>query len=235
MLLAGCNSTQSESQSPPERATLRQAPAVQTSYVAIIGDSYTAGSAMGGRGQQSWPAIAVAQLRESGVNVTPITGAAAVAGYISRGHNQAGTFADQVGKVVGANDQLVILFGSRNDELAPAEQLESAVRHTLSEAKLKAPKAKFLVISPIWAKGDPSPGILQSRDILRSEAESIGATFVDTIADRWFMDRPDLIGSDGQHPTDDGHRYMAQNIAPIIAELLPPPPPAASTSATPGS
>ena len=48
-----------------------------------------------------------------------------------------------------------------------------------------------------------------------------GATFVDPIAERWFVDRPDLIGRDGVHPTDAGHAYMADKIAPLIGAELP--------------
>ncbi|MDT4998170.1 MAG: hypothetical protein QOK12_275, partial [Mycobacterium sp.] len=49
----------------------------------------------------------------------------------------------------------------------------------------------------------------------------IGATWIDPIAERWFVGRPDLIGADGVHPTDAGHAYMAGKIAPLIAAQLP--------------
>jgi len=115
---------------------------------------------------------------------------------------------------------LVVLFGSRNDATVPADQLTPAVHTTLAKAKQMAPNAKFLVISPIWPDAHPSGGILQARDILRAEAAAIGATFVDPIAEAWFWDRPDLIGADGKHPTNDGHVYMADRIAPVMAQLL---------------
>ncbi|MGA7055683.1 MAG: SGNH/GDSL hydrolase family protein, partial [Mycobacterium sp.] len=44
--------------------------------------------------------------------------------------------------------------------------------------------------------------------------------FVDPIGDRWFVDRPDLIGADGVHPTDAGHAYLAAKIAPLIRMQL---------------
>ena len=47
--------------------------------------------------------------------------------------------------------------------------------------------------------------MLQIRDVLSAAAAAAGAAFVDPIADRWFVDRPDLIGADGVHPTDAGH------------------------------
>lgn len=219
-LLAGCGSHSSVPASPPERVTLTQTPDAGTNYVAIIGDSYTAGSPIGGHGAHGWPAVAAAQLRAQGLGITPVIGALGASGYVSPGHQQAGLFIDQVERVVGANDRLVVLFGSRNDEEVSADQLTPAVHRAFAEAKAKAPTSKFLVISPIWVNADPSPGILQNRDILKAGAEAIGATFIDPIADEWFLDRPDLIGSDGQHPTDEGHVYMADRIAPVIAQLL---------------
>jgi len=47
-----------------------------------------------------------------------------------------------------------------------------------------------------------------------------GAAFVDPIAEGWFVGRPDLIGADGVHPTDAGHLYMAERIAPQIYRQL---------------
>ncbi|MEN0140388.1 MAG: SGNH/GDSL hydrolase family protein, partial [Rhodococcus sp. (in: high G+C Gram-positive bacteria)] len=43
----------------------------------------------------------------------------------------------------------------------------------------------------------------------------------DPIAAGWFVDRPDLIGRDGVHPTNAGHVYMADKIAPLIGAQLP--------------
>lgn len=83
-----------------------------------------------------------------------------------------------------------------------------------------APTAKLLVIGPPWVKPIPPAGILQARDILKSQAEAAGATFVDPIAEGWFVDQPELIGSDGVHPSDAGHVYMANKIAPLIAQQL---------------
>jgi lysophospholipase L1-like esterase len=58
------------------------------------------------------------------------------------------------------------------------------------------------------------------RDIASREAAAVGATFVDPIADRWFADAPALIGGDGIHPTDDGHRLMAQKLEPYLRSAL---------------
>ena len=71
------------------------------------------------------------------------------------------------------------------------------------------------------ADGRRPPAVLQIRDVLHAQARAVGATFIDPIAERWFVGRPDLIGEDGVHPTDAGHAYMADKIAPLIAARLP--------------
>ena len=62
--------------------------------------------------------------------------------------------------------------------------------------------------------------MLTIRDSLRRQALAAGAVFIDPIAEGWFVGRPDLIGGDGVHPTDAGHAYMAERIAPLIYDQL---------------
>jgi lysophospholipase L1-like esterase len=44
---------------------------------------------------------------------------------------------------------------------------------------------------------------------------------VDPLAEGWFGGASSaLIGSDGLHPTDEGHRHLAELIAPRIAAAI---------------
>ena len=79
---------------------------------------------------------------------------------------------------------------------------------------------RFLVIGPPWPTADPPDAVLRIRDALKYQAGVAGATFIDPIAQGWFVDRPELIGKDGVHPTDAGHAYMAEKIAPLIGAQL---------------
>lgn len=188
--------------------------------VAIIGDSYTRGSDMGGNGDAGWPVLVEHQLRKQGMNTIPTVGADRGSGYAATG-NKGTVFADQIPKAVKPNDRLVVLFGSVNDG-GFADDLSVVVQRTLADVKTAAPQARLLVIGPAWVDANPPPQVLRSRDVVKSQAEAMGATFVDPIAEGWFADRPDLIGSDGMHPTDAGHQYLADKIAPLIAQHLPP-------------
>lgn len=151
-------------------------------------------------------------------------GAKTGSGYA--GHSTPGSvpFIDQVRRVVGANDRLVVLFGSLNDQVNPPEQLAPLVQRTLAEAMTRAPNARLLVIGPAWVQPDPPPGMLVARDVIKAEAQAIGATFVDPLTEAWFANHPELIGTDGNRPNDAGHEYMAEKILPLIAQQLQVPP-----------
>ena len=130
-------------------------------------------------------------------------------------------FEDLTVRAVKPTDALVVFYGSRNDMDVEPTRLSVAMYGTLSLARQIARSAQLLVIGPPWPTADPPAKILRVRDVLSYQAELAGATFVDPIA-AGFVGRPELIGADGVHPTDAGHTYMAQKIAPLIAAELHP-------------
>jgi lysophospholipase L1-like esterase len=188
--------------------------------IAVIGDSYTNGTAIGGQGPKSWPTLAWMTLARRGMQVAADVAAEGRAGYGVRG-DQGNLFADLTPRVVKPDDALVVFYGSRNDQGIDPNALSGQIFNALSLARGIAPNARLLVIGPPWPTPDVPPAVLQIRDVLSFQSMLAGATFVDPIAAGWFMDRPDLIGPDGVHPTDAGHAYMADKIAPLIGDQLP--------------
>ncbi|MBB2992733.1 lysophospholipase L1-like esterase [Mycolicibacterium iranicum] len=189
--------------------------------IAVIGDSYTTGSDQGGNGPQGWTPQVWRALAQGGIAVTPTVAAEGGAGYCTRG-NRGGVFEDLTVRAVKPDDVLVVFFGSRNDMKVDPTRLSIAMYGTLRLARQIARSADLLVIGPPWTDADPPPEILRIRDVLSYQADLAGATFVDPLAARWFAGRPDLIGKDGVHPTDAGHTYMAEKIAPLISARLHP-------------
>lgn len=187
--------------------------------VAVIGDSYTTGGAQGGLGAKGWTARTWQLLAREGVPVTPDVAAEGGAGYGTRG-DHGSVFEDLTADVVKPSDALVVYFGSRNDQGVDPTQLSILAYGTFQLARRSAPSARFLVIGPPWPTADPPDAVLRIRDALKYQAGVAGATFIDPIAAGWFVGRPDLIGKDGVHPTDAGHAYMAQKIAPLIDAQL---------------
>ena len=188
--------------------------------VAVIGDSYTTGTDLGGLGPNGWTARAWDALATHRVPITADVGAEGGAGYGTRG-NRGGLFEDLTARTVRPDDVLVVFFGSRNDQNVDPAQLSILAYGTFQLARRIAPSATFLVIGPPWPTADPPAAIVRIRDALQYQAGVAGAKFVDPIAERWFVKRPELIGADGVHPTDAGHEYMAEKIAPLIAAQLP--------------
>jgi len=77
------------------------------------------------------------------------------------------------------------------------------------------------VIGPPWVNGSPPASIVADRDVVQAAAQAAGATFVDPLREGWFTGPyASLIGSDGVHPTDAGHRHLADLILPRIAQAL---------------
>ena len=187
--------------------------------IAVVGDSYTTGGEQGGLGSKGWTTRAWQLLARQGIAVAPDVAAEGGAGYGTRG-NHGSVFEDLTADVVKPDDALVVFFGSRNDQGVDPTQLSVLAWGTYQLARRTAPSAKFLVIGPPWPTADPPDAVLRIRDALKYQAGVAGATFIDPIAQGWFVDRPELIGKDGVHPTDAGHAYMAEKIAPLIGAQL---------------
>jgi lysophospholipase L1-like esterase len=187
--------------------------------IAVVGDSYTTGGELGGLGSKGWTTRAWQLLARQGIAVAPDVAAEGGAGYGTRG-NHGSVFEDLTADVVKPDDALVVFFGSRNDQGVDPTQLSVLAWGTYQLARRTAPSAKFLVIGPPWPTADPPDAVLRIRDALKYQAGVAGATFIDPIAQGWFVDRPELIGKDGVHPTDAGHAYIAEKIAPLIGAQL---------------
>jgi lysophospholipase L1-like esterase len=205
--------------SMPVRHTETLDLAVSVNHIAVIGDSYTTGGDLGGLGSNGWTIRAWQWLTQQGVHISADVAAEGGAGYGTRG-NRGSVFEDLTADAVKPDDVLVVFFGSRNDQGVDPTQLSILAWGTYQLARRTAPKAQFLVIGPPWPTADPPEAVLRIRDALKYQAGAAGATFIDPIAAGWFVGRPDLIGKDGVHPTDAGHAYMADMIAPLIRAQL---------------
>jgi lysophospholipase L1-like esterase len=188
-------------------------------HVAVVGDSYTTGTDEGGQGAKSWTARAWQTLAQRGTQIGADVAAEGKAGYAVPG-DHGSIFEDLTARAVKPDDALVLFFGSRNDQGVDPGLLAEKTREAFLLARRFAPTARFLVIGPPWPTAAVPASVLQIRDVINAQARAVGAAFVDPIGDRWFVDRPDLIGVDGVHPNDAGHQYLADKIAPLIRMQL---------------
>ncbi|NKY69829.1 SGNH/GDSL hydrolase family protein [Rhodococcus opacus] len=197
-------------------------PPVPAALVAVVGDSYTGGSDMGGVGSANWTSIVQWHMDEAKTPIRLEVSGQGGSGYVNAGSAKT-VFPGEAARIVKSEDQIVVVFGSRNDTRQDIEAVRSAARATYSQIKVNAPNAKLIVIAPPSVNENVPRDIIALRDALKREADAAGAVFVDPIAEGWFFgDKAGLIGSDGLHPTDEGHAYMAGLIQPHIEAALKP-------------
>jgi len=189
-------------------------------HVAVIGDSYTGGSDMGGSGTAGWPALVAAKLQASEPPARMTMVRSGGFGYVGRGRtgNSGSTFGEMVPQAVRPTTDLIVFFGSVND--SSEQGVGAAAAKAFADAKTIAPDAKLLVVGAAWMNDRLPVSILANRDGVKEATEAAGGVFVDPIAEDWLMHRPDLIGSDLVHPTDGGHRLLADKIGPHVIEML---------------
>lgn len=203
------------SYTPDPESTMR--PSVR---IAAIGDSYTSGSPMGGRGETNWTADLQKLITSPTRTVTVANDGFGGSGYIEPGlHNT--TFGQAVSKAVQGKPNIVIVFGSRNDNKYPTAQVTAAAEATYAAITASDPEAKLIVIGEPWTS-EKVPDVVAEHDAaLATTAASLGATYVDPLAEGWFFgDKATLIGTDQVHPTDAGHLYMAGLIQPHVQAVV---------------
>jgi acyl-CoA thioesterase-1 len=188
--------------STPEAATV--------SSVVFLGDSYIEGSTQDTGTQfpdiissdKGWNQV---MLGEGG------------SGYVTAG-NGGTTFTDRVPKAIAAKPNMVVVSGGFNDKDLSA--LPAAVLNVLTTLRHSLPaNVPVVVFSNFVPSGTPSPTDLQKHDIIKQAAQKAGVTFIDVTGA--FTGHTDLIGTDHTHPTDAGHKYLANLIEPQLPAPAP--------------
>ncbi len=195
-------------------------------YLAI-GDSYTVGEGL--ETSQSWPSQLKRKLLENGVEEVELTVIAAT-GYTTREVTQlvnTATFNkpfDIISIQVGVNNQYrgesVTQFG---------EELEDMFQTIASNYYLK--DAKQVVVSiPDWGatpfgssydRVQIAIEINQFNGLKRNTAEAKAVPFINiTDISRTNPDDPELVASDGLHPSELMYSYWVERIFPVVKEQL---------------
>lgn len=182
--------------------------------VAVIGDSYTSGA-----GAKPWPGLVWQRLAAEGIKIDSHVAGEGGSGYVTPG-KKGTTFTQRVASTVAPDDQLVVFFGTRNDRGTDPAVLASAVHEALQQTMQRAPRARLLVIGPVWPTAPAPPEIEKVRDVVCEQARRSGATFVDPLDQGWLAGRPDLIQADGVHPNDAGQQVLADKISSVIKDQL---------------
>lgn len=154
------------------------APAAAAS-VSIIGDDGLTAAARGVAADSRWPALLDDRL-SGGVRSLARPGA----GYTVEGED-GGTFVDAAQDLPKASRAVVVVGGAADAGATPLALARAASR-ALSDAAVRAPDARLVVVGPLYRPEGVSTGQLTAvRDVLRTAAALAEATWIDPIGSRW--------------------------------------------------
>lgn len=178
----------------------------------FLGDSYTTGWNGAGLGARGWPAI-VGRLESWSTVMLAVAGT----GFMNTGWTGQ-TIGSRVSAAIRQKPDVVFIAGGHNDSRWSASTTGKAADVVIDRLRLALPDAVLVIVAPIWQTGSPPTRCLTLRDHLRHKAASVGAIFIDPLGERWFGGAARAyIGSDGIHPTDAGHRHIADRILADLA------------------
>lgn len=206
------DSTVVGSPSSPEPVTVRSPGGTDSANrkVAVIGDSFSSGSA----NDVVWPDV-LAALHRVDITNASLSGS----GYVA-GADDLGTFADQVSPAASADPSVVLVVGSENDYGADPGDVRDRAAELFRELRNTAPRARVVVIGPIWSGGSVPDDMWDIDAAVETEALFAGLDYVDTLGRGW-LDDPAIIQDDGDHPTDEGQYLLAADIDSALSEVDP--------------
>jgi lysophospholipase L1-like esterase len=176
--------------------------------VLVLGDSFS--SASGPGGGPTWPEILCDRL---GCNVT--TDAADSRGYVSPDGGrsmQAGVAAAQEQRV----DVIILAAGFADLGVHPVEQVVDTAKSTIFRLAHADDDTLLVVLSP-FSPGDPGRLTTKLARALERISKENRVAYVD--ATGWLPYGEDLLNEDGDHPTGEGHRRIADEMQQAFAAL----------------
>jgi lysophospholipase L1-like esterase len=186
------------------------------SRAVVLGDSYTTGLNGAGLGSRNWTTIVG---RSRGWTVVNL--AVAGTGFMNRGWTNQ-PVRSLVSAAVRQRPDVVVLAAGHNDSRWSAAATGKEADHVIDRLHRSLPGAVIVIMAPIWQNGSPPARCLVLRDHLRQEAAAVGGIFIDPLAERWFAGANHrFIGADGLHPTNAGHRHIAELVLNALADVLP--------------
>jgi hypothetical protein len=110
---------------------------------------------------------------------------------------------------------VLVVFAGRNDDgKASGTQVASAAGAFFRTLRSDLPSSRIVIVGPVATDATAPSGATATQDALKTLAGSIpNNTFIDPLAENWFASAPSgMIAPDGQHPTDAGHKHLADKL-----------------------
>jgi hypothetical protein len=181
----------------------------------FVGDGFVAGvGARGGR--TGYPCLTAKQM-----NWLCNLDAQAGTGYIANGVRNSLDYRPFVDRLAGDRQRyladVVVVDGGREDSEAPIDAVAAAARNYFQALRAIWPNAVIVVLVP-WQMGvtpqDYSFGVAFGQ-MLREIVRPYDGIVIDPLAEQWVPPEraPSLLYSDGIHPSEVGHAYIATRLA----------------------
>lgn len=197
----------------PVPLVLARAPA--GSLTVVLGDSYTSGWNGAGLGGHNWATLVGESRGWTVVNL-----AVAGTGFKNPGWTNQ-PVRSLLPRTIKLRPDVVIVASGHNDSRWSAAATSREAERNIDRIRADLPDAVIVIVAPIWQNGSAPARCLFLRDRLRAKAAAIGAVFIDPLAGRWFAGANHrFIGSDGLHPTNAGHRHIAELVLAALAETV---------------
>lgn len=189
--------------------------------VLIFGDSWTYGSAA------TDPTLGYAYVLGRMLGWDTVVDGVRGSGYLKPGWD-GGSFGERIAALDPALDpDLVIVEGSINDRRLPAEGYREAVTAAWDALAARYPDATIVILGPAPQVLPVEPATSRIDADLNALAAERGWWYISPIAEEWItpenylsvIDTSD-IGRD--HPSTEGHTYLAERVAEALARIAAP-------------
>jgi lysophospholipase L1-like esterase len=182
----------------------------------FFGDSYTEGVGASTPSKR-WTTIVAAEERWVEVNLGQ-----GGTGYVNGGptEGQADQYATRISKIKAAEPDIVVISGSQNDLLFPAPDVATAIKTTIKQIHASVPDAQMIVVGPT-NPGEIKAATRSNDEATREAAEAVGAIYVSSIDPGNIYQSPADYWSDGQHPSDSGHKHIADRVLEALPSDIP--------------
>jgi acyl-CoA thioesterase I len=187
---------------------------------AFVGDSLTAGSGVT-KIEYRWSTLVANYFGWGEQNLAQGgTGYVRTGGQASCKQDFCPAFPARVPDIAKINPDVVFILGGRNDAILQTADVYPAVKKFYTDLRAALPNVTIIAVSTFWDNRDAPASVPALNDVIRAEVQAVGGTFIDV--GEPYAGKPELIGKDGVHPTDEGYALLAKTIeAKVVDTHLP--------------
>ncbi|WP_300266131.1 SGNH/GDSL hydrolase family protein [Microbacterium sp.] len=211
--------TEAQALAAEETAAVAPAPLVlpENPLVLVFGDSWTYGSAA------SEPTRGYAYLLADLIDGETVVDGIRASGYLRPGYDGP-SYGDRIDKLDPTLDpDLVIIQGSINDRKLGVVGYRDAVTSAWDTLAETYDEATIVVLGPAPHKLPVDAGTRRVDHDLTELAADRGWWYISPVAERWITMQNYLqvidVDPGKRHPSNAGHRYLAEKLASALAEL----------------